>query len=228
MKTGTRDRRGAARSLCARRVLGGVRTGGGGRLGPVQSTTTTPEPPPTTEPPPTSPPPETTPPSRQLGIPGGVSIAHVDVGGLLPYQAADVMRKAFARPLVLATPTGSKVRAPRRRSAPSPRSGKPSAAPASRGREPSSRCTSGSPVSGFGGCREPGPRARQGTRQLARLILRGTTVRATRSVDGRRLERLVGARADPRRAEDRRPFTDPALVRGAEAAGRGTSSVRRS
>ncbi len=108
----------------------------GADSGPVQSTTTTPEPPPPTEPPPTTPPPETTPPPRQLGIPGGVSVGHVDVGGLLPYQAADVMRKAFARPLVLVTPTG-KVRVAPAALGASRRSRRRSAARASRGREQS-------------------------------------------------------------------------------------------
>ncbi len=166
----------------------------GADSGPVQSTTTTPEPPPPTEPPPTTPPPETTPPPRQLGIPGGVSIAHVDVGGLLPYQAADVMRKAFARPLVLVTPTG-KVRV-----APAALGAKPAIKKAvSRARfakpgafVPLHVWVSRERIRGYV---ESLGRELDRAPVSSRLVLRGTTVRATRSVAGRRLERLVGARA---------------------------------
>ena len=66
----------------------------------------------TTEPPPTTtttePPTTTTTPTppRQPGIPSGVTIGSVDVGGLLPYEASAAVRQAFARPLILiATPT---------------------------------------------------------------------------------------------------------------------------
>jgi hypothetical protein len=166
----------------------------GADSGPVQTTTTTPEPPTTTEPPPASPPPETSPPPRQLGIPGGVSIAHVDVGGLLPYQAADVMRRAFGRPLVLATPTG-KVRV-----APAALGAKPAIRKAvSRARfarpgavVPLHVWVSRERIRGYV---ESLGRELDRAPVSSRLVLRGTTVRATRSVDGRRLERLVGARA---------------------------------
>ena len=57
------------------------------------------EPPPPTEPPPTEPPP--TVPPREPSIPIGVTVGHVDVGGLLPYEAAAEIRESFARPLVL-------------------------------------------------------------------------------------------------------------------------------
>ncbi len=65
----------------------------------------------TTEPPTTTtttePPTTTTPlPPRQPGIPSGVTIGGIDVGGLLPYQASAAVRAAYARPLILvATPT---------------------------------------------------------------------------------------------------------------------------
>jgi lipoprotein-anchoring transpeptidase ErfK/SrfK len=63
--------------------------------------------PPTTTEPPTEPPTTTEPPPpRQPLIPSGVSIGHVDVGGMQPYEASGAVRKAFSRPLILvATPT---------------------------------------------------------------------------------------------------------------------------
>jgi lipoprotein-anchoring transpeptidase ErfK/SrfK len=60
------------------------------------------QPPPPTEPPPTEPPPtEPPPPPRQLGIPDGVTVGRVDVGGLLPYEATAVLQEIFARPVIL-------------------------------------------------------------------------------------------------------------------------------
>jgi lipoprotein-anchoring transpeptidase ErfK/SrfK len=79
-------------------ALGGVTDAGTNAAQQTTTTTTT-----TTEPPPTTTTPE---PPRQLGIPSGVTIGGVDVGGLLPYEASAAVRKAYARPLVLvATPT---------------------------------------------------------------------------------------------------------------------------
>jgi lipoprotein-anchoring transpeptidase ErfK/SrfK len=166
----------------------------GADSGPGQTSTTTPEPPPSTEPPATEPPTEPTPTPRQLGIPGGVSIAHVDVGGLLPYQAADVIRKAFARPLVLATAAG------KMRVSPDALGAKPAIKKAvSRARfaRPGaivplhvwvSRERTRGYVESLGRELDRAPVS-------SRLVLRGATVRATRSVDGRRLERLAAARA---------------------------------
>jgi lipoprotein-anchoring transpeptidase ErfK/SrfK len=82
-------------------------TASGGGEEAAQSTTQPPTEPPPTEPPPTEPPPTTpAPPPRQLGIPSDVFIARVDVGGLLPYEAAAVLRQAVAKPVVLVGPTG--------------------------------------------------------------------------------------------------------------------------
>jgi len=68
---------------------------------PAAQTTTQPP----TEPPPTVPPPtEPTPPPRQIGIPSDVTVGHVDVGGLLPYEASALLRGAFAKPVVLIGP----------------------------------------------------------------------------------------------------------------------------
>jgi len=81
-------------------------SGGGDTAAQTTSPPTQPptEPPPT-EPPPTEPPPtEPAPPPRQLGIPSGVTIGHVDVGGLMPYEASAVLRDAFAKPVVLVGP----------------------------------------------------------------------------------------------------------------------------
>ena len=145
---------------------------------------------------------ETTPPSRQLRHSGRRQHCprRRRRARRFRIQAADVMRKALPDRWCSRPPPG-RCELPRRRSAPSPRSGKPSAAPASRGREPSSRCTSGSPVSGFEDTSRAWAAAVTRAPVSSRLILRGTTVRATRSVDGRRLERLWERALDPRRPE---------------------------
>jgi len=72
---------------------------------PAQTTTTQPptEPPPT-EPQPTTPTQPVPPPPRQVGIPSDVTIGHVDVGGLTPYEAAAVLREEFAKPVALVGP----------------------------------------------------------------------------------------------------------------------------
>jgi lipoprotein-anchoring transpeptidase ErfK/SrfK len=79
-------------------------TASGGDSSSAQPTTTQPptQPPPT-EPPPTEPP-ETDPPPRPIGIPTGVTVGHVDVGGLLPYEATAVLREEFSKPVVLVGP----------------------------------------------------------------------------------------------------------------------------
>ena len=65
--------------------------------------TTTTQPP--TEPPPTEPQPTTptqpAPPPRQVGIPSGVTVGHVDVGDLTPYEASALLREEFGRPVTL-------------------------------------------------------------------------------------------------------------------------------
>jgi lipoprotein-anchoring transpeptidase ErfK/SrfK len=77
-------------------VLAGV--GGAGTGGAQQTDTTTTTTTSVTE--------TTTVPPRAPTIPSGVTIGGTDVGDLLPYQAASVVRAAFDRPLVLVvTPT---------------------------------------------------------------------------------------------------------------------------
>ena len=78
-------------------------TASGGSDAVAQTTTTTTTETTTTETTDTTPT-ETTPNPRQLVIPGGVTVGRVDVGGLLPYEAAAVIRESFARPLVIAGP----------------------------------------------------------------------------------------------------------------------------
>jgi lipoprotein-anchoring transpeptidase ErfK/SrfK len=76
----------------------GIGATGGGDA----SAQTTTQPPPPTEPPPTEPPPTEPPaPPRQLGIPDGVRVGRVDVGGLLPYEASALLRESLAKPLLL-------------------------------------------------------------------------------------------------------------------------------
>ncbi|MDQ3670940.1 MAG: L,D-transpeptidase/peptidoglycan binding protein [Actinomycetota bacterium] len=173
----------------------------GADLGPAQSTTTsttttTTEPPGTTVPPPVPSPPPTPPrPPRQIGIPGGVAIAGVDVGGLLPYQAADLVRRSFARPIVLVISPTQKMRV-----APEALGAKPAVKKAvSRARF--SRPGASVPLhvwvsrDRIRGYVESLGRELDRAPVSSRLVLRGATVQATRSVDGRRLERVDGARA---------------------------------
>jgi lipoprotein-anchoring transpeptidase ErfK/SrfK len=161
---------------------------------PEQTPTTTPEPPPQTEPPATPPSMEPPPPPRQIGIPGGVKIARVDVGGLLPYQAAARVRRSFARPLVLAAPRHEvKV-------TPAALGAKPAIQKAvSRARF--SRPGASVPLhvwvsrQRIRGYVESLGRELDRAPVSARVVLRGATVRATRSVEGRRLERVAVGRA---------------------------------
>ena len=160
-----------------------------------QTTTQPPttEPPPT-EPPPTEPPPTTPPSPRPTGIPSGVSIGHVDVGGLDTYEAAAVVRESFARPVVL-------VAAKRRFSITADDIGAKANVRKAVGRALFSRPGARVPLHVW----VPRERVRGFVESLAgeldkapvssRLILRGATVQATRSVDGRRLERIGSARA---------------------------------
>lgn len=162
---------------------------------PTTTTTTTQPPPTTVSPPAPSPPPAPTRPPRQIGIPGGVTIGAIDVGGLLPYEAADLVRKSFARPLVLVVTPTQKVRI-----APGALGAKPAVKKAvSRARfsrpgasVPLHVWVSRDRISGYV---ESLGRDFDRTPVSAQLILRGATVRATRSVEGRRLERVDGSRA---------------------------------
>ncbi|MGI8479891.1 MAG: L,D-transpeptidase family protein [Gaiellaceae bacterium] len=169
----------------------------GADSGPNQTTTTTTtEPPPATVPPSApSPPPLPTRPPRQMGIPGGVKIGAVDVGGLLPYEAADLVRKSFARPLVLVAAPTHKVRV-----APEALGAKPAVKKAvSRARF--SRPGASVPLhvwvsrDRIRGYVESLGREVDRTPVSARLVLNGATVGATRSIDGRRLERVDVSRA---------------------------------
>jgi lipoprotein-anchoring transpeptidase ErfK/SrfK len=63
--------------------------------------TSTAEPPPTTEPPPATPTP--------APIPFGVTVGGVKIGGLMPGRAAVVVRKSFARPIVLVLDDARKI-----------------------------------------------------------------------------------------------------------------------
>jgi len=171
----------------------------GADSGPTQTTTTTTtttEPPPTIVPPPApSPPPAPTSPPRQLGIPGGVTIGAVDVGGLLPYQAAELVRKRFARPLVLVVTPSRKVRV-----APEALGAKP-AVTKSVSRARFSRPGASVPLhvwvsrDRIRGYVESLGRELDRMPVSAELVLRGATVRATRTADGRRLERVDVSRA---------------------------------
>jgi hypothetical protein len=148
--------------------------------------------PPTTEPPPTEPPPMD--PPREPSIPIGVKVGHVDVGGLLPYEAAAEVRESFARPIVLVasprrfTVTADDVgaRANIRKAVSRARFSRPGTS------VPLHVWVSRDRVKGY-------VEALAGELDRAavssRIVLRGATVRATRSVDGRRLQRVPSARA---------------------------------
>jgi hypothetical protein len=150
------------------------------------------EPPTTTT---TEPPTTTTPePPRQPGIPSGVTIGSVDVGGLLPYQASAAVRAAYARPLILvATPTR------RYRPRPWTLGATPyikKAVNRARWARPGAAIPLDVSVS-----RERVRRyVKSLARQLrvapvdARIVLRGAAVRVTPSVEGRRLPLFTNAR----------------------------------
>ncbi|MBA3332832.1 MAG: L,D-transpeptidase/peptidoglycan binding protein [Actinobacteria bacterium] len=169
----------------------------GAESGPAQTTTTTTttDPPPTPAPPPAPPPTQPAPPPRQVGIPGGVKIGAVDVGGLLPYQAASRVRKSFVRPLVLVVSPTRKVQL-----SPEALGAKPAVDKAvSRARF--SRPGAAVPLhvwvsrDRIRGYVESLGREVDRAPVSAQLVLRGATVGATRSVDGRRLERVAGSRS---------------------------------
>lgn len=80
------------------------------------TTVTTTDPPPTTEPPPTEPPPteppptEPPPPTAPAPIAFGVTVGGVKVGGLMPDRATEVVKRSFARPLVLVVSPTRRIR----------------------------------------------------------------------------------------------------------------------
>ena len=147
--------------------------------------------PPPTEPPPTEPPPTEPPPSpRPVGIPGGVTIANVDVGGLLPYEATVLLREAFAKPLVLIAGPNRRLRlsadaigakANFRKAVSRAHFSRPGA------NVPLYVWVSRERIRGYV---ESLGREFDRAPVNARLVLTGATVRATRGVPGRRLERV--------------------------------------
>ena len=155
-----------------------------------QTTTTTTDPEETT----TTTTTETDPPASPGGIPSGVTIGHVDVGGLLPYEASAVLRESFARPVVLVAGTRRfrvtaddiGARANVTKAVTRARFSRPGASVPLHVWVPRER------VRGFvesvAGAVDRAPVS-------SKLVLRGATVQATRSVDGRRLQRIASARS---------------------------------
>ena len=168
----------------------------GADTGPAQTTTTEP-PPPTTEPPPTEPePPAGPPPSpRRPTIALGVTVGGIPVGGLLPYEAAAFVRERFSQPLVLQLDGVGKIRV----------------APGQLGARPNVKKAVSRAHFSRPGTRIPLDVAVHRARVSrfverfgrdfdrapvdARMVLKGAAVRAVPSVDGRRLQRLDGARS---------------------------------
>jgi lipoprotein-anchoring transpeptidase ErfK/SrfK len=162
----------------------------GGSESAVQTTTQPPTEPPPTEPPPTEP----TPPPRQIGIPRGVTVGHVDVGGLLPYEASAVLREVFAKPVVIIGPTRRLSLAPEdvgaraaiRQAVGRARFSRPGA------RVPLPVWVSRERIRGFvesvAGELDRAPVS-------AEIVLRGATIKAKGSKPGRRLNRVDASRA---------------------------------
>jgi lipoprotein-anchoring transpeptidase ErfK/SrfK len=151
---------------------------------------------PPTEPPPTAPPPtETTPPPpRQIGIPSGVTVGRVDVGGLLPYEASARLREAFAKPVFLIGPGRRLSLAPEDVGA---RANIRQAIGRARFSRPGSRVplhvwVSRERIRGFvesvAGELDRAPVS-------AEIVLRGATIQAKGSKPGRRLNRVDASRA---------------------------------
>ncbi len=166
-----------------------VASSAGSGNGPAQT-------PPPTDPPPTEPPPtEPTTPPRLPTIPGGVTIGGVDVGGLLPYQASETVREAFARRLPVVVTSMRTLRV-----APEVLGAKPAVKKAvSRARfsRPGARVPLHVAVSRERIRRFVDVLGREFDRAPvdARLVLRDSTVRAIPAVEGRRLLRLDSSRA---------------------------------
>jgi lipoprotein-anchoring transpeptidase ErfK/SrfK len=150
--------------------------------------------PPPTVPPPTEPPPAEPTPPRQLGIPDGVTVGRVDVGGLLPYEANAVLQETFARPLVL-------VGGGRRLSLAPEDVGARANIRKAIGRARFSRPGSTIPLHVW----VSRPRIRGFVESVgsevdrapvsAEIVLKGASIRAKRSKPGRRMNRVVAARA---------------------------------
>jgi hypothetical protein len=162
----------------------------GADTGAVATTTT--EPPPT-EPPPTEP--VDPPPPTPAPIAFGVTVGNVAVGGLMPYRAAEAVKKAFVRPLVLVVSPTRKIRLePRALGA---RANVPKAIRRARVARPGAVVALDVEVSRI---RVRNYLERMG-RELdqkavdARLVLKGVKPRAVPSKEGRHLRRLGNARA---------------------------------
>ena len=159
------------------------------------TTVTTTDPPPTTEPPPTEPPIQPPPPPTPAPIAFGVTVGGVRVGGLMPDRATAVVRRAFARPLVLVVSPTRKIRlAPGALGA---RSNVPKAIRRARVARPGATVPLDVDVRLA--------RVRAFVARLARQLdqeaidahieLRGAKPRAVPSQDGRRVKRLLNGRA---------------------------------
>ncbi len=156
------------------------------------STQQTTDPPTTTEPPTET---TTQPPSpRQPGIPSGVTIGGLDVGGLLPYEASAAVRKAFDRPLVLVASPTRQYRVKPTRLGAQPNVKK--AVSRARFSRPGAAISLDVQVDRFKVRRYVQRLGRELHRPAvdARMILRGSRVRAVPSSDGRRLLLLANAR----------------------------------
>lgn len=176
----------------------GIASAAGADTGPEQVPTT--EPPATsTEPPPTEPPPtETEPPPpspRQPAIAAGVTIGGLLVGGLAPSEASVLVRQRFARPLVVRVADSRTLRI-----APAALGARPDVEKAvtrARFARPDARIPLDVAVRTM--------RVRRYMERLgrdldrvpvdARLVLVKASIRAIPAVEGRRVLRLVGARA---------------------------------
>jgi lipoprotein-anchoring transpeptidase ErfK/SrfK len=124
-----------------------------------------------------------------------VTIGHVDVGGLLPYQAGAVVRKAFARPLILvATPTRQlRVRPDLLGAEPNVKKAVSRARFSRPGASvPLDVAVARNRIRGYV---ESLGRELDRAPVDARLILRGATVQAVASSEGRRLARLSSSRS---------------------------------
>ncbi|HXF97600.1 MAG TPA: L,D-transpeptidase family protein [Gaiellaceae bacterium] len=163
---------------------------GGAEAGTAQETTTTTTPPPTTPDP--EPPP---PPPGPAPIAYGVSVGAVQVGGLLPGEAAAAVRRAFARPLALVVDETRTIRVePRALGA---RANVEKAIRRARVARPGAIVALDVEV--------PVLRVRRYARRLAerydreprdaRIVLRGIRPHAVEARDGRRLRRLAASRA---------------------------------
>jgi hypothetical protein len=166
----------------------------GADTGAAETTTTTTEPPPT-EPPPTEPPVEPPPPPMPAPIAFGVTVGNVAVGGLMPHRAAEAVKKAYARPLVLVITPTRKIRL--EPGALGARANVPKAIRRARIARPGAVVTLDVDVSRT--------RVRNYLERLgrkldrkaidAKLVLKGIKPRAVPSQEGRHLKRLSNARA---------------------------------